>query len=148
MSTMTAESIITQLNKQTANWAVLYMKLHQYHWFVKGQKFFELHEKFEEYYNEAAAYLDELAERTLTLGGKPISTMKQCIESASIKESDPPSGADQMVKQLISDYTTVIEESAALMQAAESENDPGTADVLLKIKSELEKHVWMLKAYS
>ncbi|WP_374718123.1 Dps family protein, partial [Neobacillus sp.] len=53
------------LNKQIANWAVLYLKLHNYHWFVKGDQFFTLHAKFEEFYNEAADHLDELAERLL-----------------------------------------------------------------------------------
>lgn len=28
------------INKQIANWTVLYVKLHNYHWYVKGPQFF------------------------------------------------------------------------------------------------------------
>lgn len=41
------------LNKQIANWNVLFVKLHNYQWYVKGDQFFTLHAKFEELYNEA-----------------------------------------------------------------------------------------------
>ena len=30
------------LNTQVANFSVLYMKLHHYHWYVKGESFFTL----------------------------------------------------------------------------------------------------------
>jgi starvation-inducible DNA-binding protein len=62
------------VNKQIANWSVLYIKLHNYHWYVKGPQFFTLHEKFEQLYNEAALHIDELAERLLALGGAPVAT--------------------------------------------------------------------------
>ncbi|MDV2888516.1 ferritin-like domain-containing protein, partial [Alkalihalophilus pseudofirmus] len=54
--------LVHVLNKQIANWSVLYMKLHNYHWYVKGEQFFTLHVKFEEFYNEAGLHVDELAE--------------------------------------------------------------------------------------
>ncbi|HVH95332.1 MAG TPA: ferritin-like domain-containing protein, partial [Bacillus sp. (in: firmicutes)] len=47
------QELIHAVNKQVANWTVLYVKLHHYHWFVKGHHFFTLHEKFEELYDEA-----------------------------------------------------------------------------------------------
>ena len=38
------------LNQQVANLNVLYVKVHNYHWYVRGEKFFTLHVKFEEIY--------------------------------------------------------------------------------------------------
>lgn len=55
MSTKT--NVVEVLNKQVANWNVLYVKLHNYHWYVTGPHFFTLHEKFEEFYNEAGTYI-------------------------------------------------------------------------------------------
>lgn len=40
------------LNEQVANLNVLYVKIHNYHWYVKGENFFTLHVKFEELYND------------------------------------------------------------------------------------------------
>ncbi|HEY2420731.1 MAG TPA: ferritin-like domain-containing protein, partial [Neobacillus sp.] len=48
-----SNQLVSVLNKQIANWTVLYVKLHNYHWYVKGGQFFTLHVKFEEFYNEA-----------------------------------------------------------------------------------------------
>ena len=56
------------------NMHTLHVKLHQYHWYVKGANFFTLHEKFEELYNENEKWFDKLAERLITSGHKPAST--------------------------------------------------------------------------
>jgi len=135
------------LNKQIANWTVLYIKLHNYHWYVKGQQFFTLHLKFEELYNEASLHIDELAERLLTLGGAPVATMKGCLELSSINEAQGTEPADQMVAAIVSDFTTVIEESKEGFSMAQEAGDEVTGDMLLAIFSGLEKHVWMLKSF-
>nr|WP_200889669.1 Dps family protein [Clostridium botulinum] len=135
------------LNKQIANWSILYIKLHNFHWFVKGQQFFTLHLKFEELYNEAALHIDELAERQLSIGGKPVATMKECLEISSIKEATGNEVAEDMVGTIISDYNTVVSELKAGMEIAQKENDETTSDMLLAIHTALEKHVWMLKSF-
>ena len=59
------KQLVAAMNKAVANYNVLYMKLHHFHWFVKGPEFFTLHEKFEELYDEVTGYTDEIAERLL-----------------------------------------------------------------------------------
>lgn len=39
-----SEKLLNVVNKQVADWTVLYVKLHNYHWYVKGKDFFTLHE--------------------------------------------------------------------------------------------------------
>ena len=63
------------LNKEVANFAVLYTKLHNFHWYVKGSLFFQLHGKFEELYDEVTEIYDEIAERILMIGGKPVASL-------------------------------------------------------------------------
>lgn len=135
------------LNKQIANWNILFVKLHNYHWYVKGEQFFTLHAKFEELYNEAATHIDELAERLLAIGGQPIATMKEYIEESSINEAIGKEDSVQMVQSIIRDYSTIIEELKHGMAIAEEVNDETTGDMLLAIHSSLEKHLWMLNAY-
>jgi starvation-inducible DNA-binding protein len=146
--TITMSRPVTEvLNKQVANWSVLYIKLHHFHWYVKGSNFYTLHEKFEEMYNEAAKNVDELAERLLAVGGKPVSTMKACIEQASIQEAAGGESAEQMVQAVITDFNTLIRESKEGITAAEAADDEATGDMFLGITESLQKHVWMLQAF-
>ncbi|WP_240377122.1 Dps family protein [Bacillus piscicola] len=135
------------LNKQIANWNVLFVKLHNYHWYVKGDQFFTLHTKFEELYNEAALHNDELAERLLAIGGKPIATLKDYLETASIQDATGAEAADEMVQTVVNDFSAIIGELKEGMSVAEQAGDETTSDMLLAIHTSLEKHVWMLKAY-
>jgi starvation-inducible DNA-binding protein len=139
--------LISVLNKQIANWSVLYTKLHNYHWYVKGGQFFTLHVKFEEFYNEAGLHVDELAERLLAIGGKPAATMKEYLEMSSIKEASGNESADEMVQSVINDFSIIIGELKEGMSYAGEVNDETTGDMLLAIHSGLEKHVWMLTAF-
>ncbi|MGL4521025.1 MAG: Dps family protein [Bacilli bacterium] len=135
------------LNKQLANWGVLFFKLHQYHWFVKGEAFFELHEKFEEYYDEAKGYVDEIAERMLIVGATPASTMKEYLELSSVQEGQAPTCSKEMVKNVLADFTTIVNESKQAIDALEEAGDRGSADLLVDIVAALEKHQWMLRTY-
>jgi starvation-inducible DNA-binding protein len=139
--------LVSILNKQISNWSVLYTKLHNYHWYVKGGQFFTLHIKFEEFYNEAGLHVDELAERLLAIGGKPAATMKEYLEISSIKEATGNETADEMVQSVINDFSIIIGELKEGMSYAGEMNDETTGDMLLAIHSGLEKHVWMLTAF-
>lgn len=141
-------TIQQHLNRQIANWSVLYIKLHNYHWYVKGSQFFTLHAKFQEFYEEAALHVDEIAERLLALKGQPMAKMSDYLSASSIKEASGEEDAVQMVDQLIGDFTTVIGELKEGMQAAQAAGDETTADMLLAIHTTLEKHVWMLSAFN
>jgi starvation-inducible DNA-binding protein len=140
-------SIQDVLNKQVANWTVLYVKLHNYHWYVKGPHFFTLHEKFEELYNEAATNIDALAERLLVLKGKPVATMKEYMDIATVQEAQSGESAEEMVQNVINDFELLISEIKEAMSITESEGDEVTHDMLLSVRESLAKHNWMLRAF-
>ena len=119
VTTSLTQSIQVVLNKQIANWGLLYVKLHNFHWYVKGNQFFTLHVKFEELYNEAALHVDELAERLLSIGGQPAATMKAFMELSSLKEASGTETATKMVEAVIEDFTILTQELKAGMQACE-----------------------------
>ncbi|MFS0654467.1 Dps family protein [Bacillus sp. 179-C3.3 HS] len=142
-----SEKLLNVVNKQVADWTVLYVKLHNYHWYVKGKDFFTLHEKFEELYTETATYIDDLAERMLALNGQPVATMKECLEISSIQEAEGSESAEQMVKNIFEDFSNIAEELKQGMELAAEVGDETTGDMLLAIHQSIEKHNWMLKAY-
>ncbi|MGE6753880.1 Dps family protein [Rossellomorea sp. NPDC071047] len=142
------QQLVVALNKQLANWNVLYTKLHNYHWYVTGPEFFTLHEKFEEYYNEAGNYIDEVAERILTIKGKPIATLREYLETATIEESNGKESSTEMVDALVNDFEQIVKDSKKIIEAAEDSQDQPTADLFIGIKTSLEQHIWMLNAFN
>lgn len=144
---MSNENLIKSLNSHLADWSVLFTKLHNYHWYVKGPEFFTLHVKFEEYYTEAATYIDTIAERILTIEGKPIATLKEFLEVSTIEEASSKEASKEMVAILAADFEKVIAKSNETIELAEADRDESTADMFIGIKTSLEQHVWMLKAY-
>ncbi|MEH6943333.1 Dps family protein [Bacillus sp. JJ722] len=135
------------MNTQLTNWTVLYTKLHNFHWYVKGPHFFTLHEKFEEFYTETATYIDDIAERLLTIGGQPVGTLKETLEIATIQEANGSEKADEMVKIILEDFQIIAKDIETLLEVTEEAQDEETGDLFLGIKATLEKNIWMLQAY-
>ncbi|MFL0373270.1 Dps family protein [Paenibacillus amylolyticus] len=143
----TDQSVEQVLNRQVANLNVLYVKIHNYHWYVKGPNFFTLHVKFEEFYNEVTVQMDEIAERILTLKGSPAATMKEYLELSSIQEAAGGEDAKTMVQNLIEDFATLSNEYQEGIEVADAAEDQPTSDMLTGFKADLEKHMWMLRSF-
>ncbi|MGF7046610.1 starvation-inducible DNA-binding protein [Paenibacillus sp. DS2015] len=140
------ETLQQALNQQVANFNVLYVKLHNFHWFVRGEQFVTLHAKFEELYNDVTLIMDEVAERLLTIKGSPSATMKEYLELATIQEAGGKEDARKMVQAIIEDFATVAEELDEGITLAEDAKDHPTVDMFIKIKGDLEKHMWILRS--
>lgn len=139
--------VIEVLNKQLANNTVLWTKLHNFHWYVKGPNFFSLHAKFEELYDATGQYVDDLAERILTIGGEPVAKLTEALEESSIDEAEYGLDAKAMVKQLTEDFEVLSAELAQAVKTADEAGDDRTADMFTGISQDIEKNNWMLKSY-
>jgi starvation-inducible DNA-binding protein len=146
-SSTVSDELIEELNRLLSDYQVLYQKLRAYHWNVEGSDFFRLHEKFEELYNTVTLQVDEIAERIRALGEYPVSTYSEQLVEARISEDNGQIDAQQMVKNLCSDYENL---QGALGDAAELAGDEGdttTVNLLEDIQDGQEETIWMLKAY-
>lgn len=144
---MVEKKLNGQLNELVATWSVLYTKLHNYHWYVNGPSFFTLHTKFEELYNEVTINLDDIAERILSKGGKPVATLKEHLELSLIDEATGKESTEEMVETTIADFQTIMKALKKAMEAASEAGDDRTEDLLNATFQSLEKHAWMLNAY-
>lgn len=142
---MADQKLVQLVNQEIANFTVLYTKLHNFHWFVNGAHFFALHVKLEELYNEATMNLDELAERLLALGEKPVATIKEYLALATIEEATGNETTEDMVQSVINDFETISKELVEAIELAGE--DQVTGDMLIGMKKSLNKHAWMLNAY-
>lgn len=137
------------LNELVANQGVFYVKLHQYHWYVKGPHFFTLHEKFEELYNDTTENFDAFAERLIALGEKPYSTLKEYLEHSSISEEvyTEEIAAEKMVENLIADFETLKSIALKGIEASSEADDPATEDMLVEYVENIDTTNWMLSAF-
>ena len=60
-----AKKLADLLNVLLANYQLFYINSRGFHWNIKGEKFFELHLKFEELYTDTQLKIDEIAERDI-----------------------------------------------------------------------------------
>lgn len=135
------------LNRLLANYSVHYQKLRNYHWNVKGSDFFDLHERFEQQYNEARENIDEIAERIRVFGKTPFSTMREYLESSEIVETGTDLPSDIMVREVLSDFRILLEHMFEVVDVAADLGDSGTEEMVKSFIHDIEKHHWMLTAF-
>lgn len=136
-----------KLNELLANYSIFYQNVRGFHWNIKGEKFFELHVKFEELYNDLLLKIDELAERILTLGQAPDHRYTSYLQGAQVKESDIISDGNLAVDQILHAFEAIlILQRELLNQSAEAE-DEGTNALMSDYIREQEKLVWMYSAF-
>ncbi len=134
------------LNKVLADSYALYLKTHGYHWNVRGPNFQSLHVLLEGQYTEEWAALDAIAERIRTLGALAPQGYAAFGNLTSIKDGDPESDWEAMIKELLADNETVIQTLRDGFPIAEEAGDEATADLLTQRLQAHEKHAWMLRA--
>jgi starvation-inducible DNA-binding protein len=143
---MSKESI-NSLNLLIADFTVFYQKLRHYHWNVKGEPFFVLHEKFEEIYTEVGDVIDEIAERVVGLEGVPHHTLAHMLETTSLKEDDELPAPAKMVNRTIDDIKALSKGLLSAIEVAEGADDRTTINLLDEIHDGLQGHLWMLAAW-
>ncbi|MDZ4749887.1 MAG: Dps family protein [Saprospiraceae bacterium] len=147
IETHQADQLVEKLNDLLANYMVFYQNTRGLHWNIKGNKFFELHLKFEELYTNLLVKVDEVAERILTLGGVPVHTFDDYTQLSSIQALKNVSQPAEAIKSLLDAFQILILKQRELLDLAGSANDEGTNALMSDYIREQEKLVWMYSAY-
>lgn len=142
-----SKQLSEKLNNLLADYMVFYQNTRGLHWNIKGPKFFELHLKFEELYDNLILKVDEIAERILTLGGTPLHTFDDYTKNASIKSKKNISDADKSIKLILESFETVLIKQRELLELSGEAADEGTNALMSDYIREQEKLVWMYSAF-
>ena len=142
-----SQRVVNLLNELLANFQVYYQNLRGFHWNVRGKRFFILHAKFEELYNDAVEKVDEIAERILTLGGVPLHSYAAYAKVATLKARENVSDGEECLKAVKEDLLVLLEQERKILKLAAEYGDDGTQDVFASYVSSQEKLLWMLNAY-
>lgn len=142
-----AENLAKKLNELLANYSIFYQNTRGYHWNIKGEKFFELHLKFEELYNDLLLKIDEVAERILTLGYTPEHRYSYYSQISTIKESEKISDGLVAVKFILEGFKIVILMQREILDLSADANDEGTNALMSDYIRMQEKLVWMYSSF-
>ena len=147
LDTSKTKTTVQELNVLLADYHLYYQKLRNFHWNIIGQNFFDLHEQFEEMYNDAKLKIDEIAERILTLRFQPKSNFTEYLKISNLSEASLELEDSEMVKALLEDHGRIIVQMRKVVDVAEENDDEGTIDMVGAYIRELEKTSWMLNAW-
>ena len=139
--------LIKSLNEFLADMQIFYQNLRGFHWNIKGSQFFVLHEKFEEYYTNAADQVDEIAERILAIGGEPLHSFTDYLAVATLTEVKNVSDGRKAVGHIIEQSSALLEKMKKIQQEAADQNDEGTDSMFSDMIGETEKKLWMLHSF-
>ncbi len=143
----TQEKVVLMLNALLSGFQVYYQNLRGLHWNVKGRDFFEMHEKFEEWYDDAAEKIDEIAERILTIGGIPLHTFGDYIDKSPVASVSNLSDSFLGVQKIKENIEILLELEREILNLASENGDEATVALMGEYIADQEKFLWMLKAY-
>lgn len=142
------ETTKTVLNQAVADLSQFSTIIHQIHWYLRGPRFLALHPKMDEYRDEIETHLDEVAERLITLGGAPFSTLGEFSANTTLKDQkgDFSVSEDKHLQRLLEGYQAIAALYQKGIDVAGEEEDAVTEDLFTGLKGTIDKNIWMISA--
>ncbi|MDP2175119.1 MAG: Dps family protein [Bacteroidota bacterium] len=142
-----SKALVKSLNVLLADYQVMYMNVRGYHWNIKGHKFFELHLKFEEIYNNLQIKIDEIAERILTLGHTPTHSYSEYLKLSTVKENTDVNDGIVALSDILKSFEEIILLQRKILSVSSEMEDEGTNALMSDYIREQEKMIWMFSSY-
>lgn len=142
-----AKKLASKLNALLANYQIFYINTRGFHWNIKGDKFFELHLKFEELYTDLQLKNDELAERVLTLGETPMHSYSDYLKNSSIREVQNVSDGKKAVGEILHSFGILLPLQREILSLSAEAEDEGTNALMSDYIRQQEKLVWMYSSF-
>ena len=139
--------LVDQLNGLLSDYHIYYQNLRGFHWNLKGHLFFQLHQQFEEYYQEAAQIIDQIAERIRALDATPLHAMDDYFQKAQLTAAKNVSQGEKAVHIAWKNNQVILFTLKEILATAQEARDEGTVSFIEDLIKETEKRIWMLKAF-
>ena len=135
------------LNVLLASTFGMALKAQNYHWNIMGVEFYQLHELYEEIYDDLYEHVDIIAEAIRSMGNFPAGSLMEYVELSEIAEDDDivPDSFVQ-VNNLVKANDVVIRIIKIAMTSAKEEGAEDILDLLVNRLRQHKKHGWMLNS--
>ena len=140
-------ALATDLNVLLANFQVYYQNLRGLHWNIRGKRFFDLHLKFEELYNDSQLKIDLIAERILTLGQTPLHTFEDYVKNSKLPIGKNIHNDEEAINLILNSLSHLLRIERVILSQACEISDEGTNSIMSDFISEQEKTIWMMSAW-
>ncbi|MBI1752677.1 MAG: DNA starvation/stationary phase protection protein Dps [Acidobacteria bacterium] len=142
------EELVAMLNQSLADTLDLAYQTKQAHWNVKGPNFYSLHLLFDALYAQLSTYVDDFAERAVTLGGQAHGTIRAASVASSLDEY-PIEAKKGMahVNALVDRYSDYTSRVRLGIRKAEKCGDKDSADLYTSVSRAMDKALWMLTSH-
>ena len=138
-------AIAAKMNPYLSDLAVMFIKLHDLHWNVKGMQFVPVHLYTESRYDDMAAKLDAVAELIIMQGEKPVSCLKDYLELATVKELNKGEYRDEEVLHILYDDLSHLRAEALEIHESCADNFSVVA-MMEEHVAGYDKELWFLKS--
>ena len=124
------------------------IKAQYFHWNVEGPDFYQLHEFFQDVYEEVYASIDTIAEHIRTLDEYTPGSFERFAELTVVQGQILVPRAELMLEELLSDCEAMINLLNDCFSSAENEDKQGVADYIAGRIDAFNKHQWMLRSFT
>lgn len=143
------EAVGHKLAVMLADEFLLYTKTRNAHWNVEGADFYAKHKFFEDQYEQLDETMDDIAERTRSIGHYAPATLKEFLQLTRLTEqSRETNSSEGFIKNLLADHESIIIHLREnINRFANEYHDLGTSDFITGLMETHEKMAWMLRAH-
>ena len=117
------------------------------HWNVEGPEFGQLHEFFQEIYEDSYSAVDPIAEYIRTTEEYAPGSLSRFLELTQIPDQTKVPRARLMLEELLADTQIMIGMSRQVFEAAAAEGREDIANFAAERQSQHGKYQWQLKSY-
>ena len=135
-----------KLNVLLANYAVEAHKIHNFHWYVSGPSFYNVHTDLDEVYGAMYDQLDEVAELILMNDGSPLGSMDSFLKNATLSEAAEGFKKPQEIfDAILADYEAIRALASEIKKDADAEDNFLVSAAMDEHIALLSKTIWMIK---
>ena len=136
------------LNVLLASTFAMALKAQRYHWNVMGMNFYQLHEFYEDVYDDLYEHVDIIAEAVRSMGAFPAGSFAEYVELSQVAEEDATiTNAEAQLSELIRANDVVLRIIKIAMTAAKDDGAEDILDLLVNRMRQHKKHGWMLNSF-
>jgi starvation-inducible DNA-binding protein len=138
----TRKATIALLNARLADAIDLRLAIKQAHWNVKGANFIALHELFDQIQGRVDVFVDDIAERAVTLAGIAEGTAQAAVKGSKLPPYPTDLTEQKAVLQAVADRL-----AREAIDTADEAGDKDTADLFTGVSRQIDKDLWFVEAH-
>lgn len=144
----TRKAMIALLNARLADAIDLRLSIKQAHWNVKGPTFIALHELFDQIQGRVDTFVDDIAERAVTLAGVAEGTTQAAAKNSKLPPFPLNVTAEKELLQAVADRLAAFGKLAReAIDTSDEAGDKDTADLFTGVSRQIDKDLWFVEAH-